>query len=235
MHVGTFSLAIVASLAALTCAIPSPDGQHRHHSKCHVGKPPPQSTRCYTEIAATSPKHKPLHKWNTQWTSCTVTATCTTTVTSTPTYVFSIRPPFVIQSLAEQSDRCRVSSARPRFELFANSWHQCFRSTVTTTSTVTSDTTSTVPASASFTPIQTSLPGSTYGGSGGPDPVSKRDLGISLNPRSSKNSLILGKSYQQGVQCYRWAHKKCTTTTTTVTSTVVEATSTSLTTVGSLQ
>ena len=110
MRISTFCLAIAASLAALTSAIPSPDGHHKHHhlpSGCHVGKPAPPSTRCYTEVAATSPKHKAWHRWNTQWTSCTVTATCTTTVTSTPTYVLRVKASLVIQDSAERPDPCR--------------------------------------------------------------------------------------------------------------------------------
>jgi hypothetical protein len=83
--------------------------------------------------------------------------------------------------------------------------------------------------------VQTSLPGSTYSGSGGPDPVNKRDMGLPLHRRTSKSQkqLLLydKKSYPQGTRCQKWTWpKKCHRTITTTTKTII-ASSTSLTTV----
>jgi hypothetical protein len=94
-----------------------------------------------------------------------------------------------------------------------------------------------------FTPVQTSLPGSTYSGSGGTDPAGKRDLSRKrarhISPRSSNKSYLvpLGynrKSYPQGVHCDAWKpHPTCHKKVVTVTSTVQVTGSASLTTVRS--
>ena len=114
-----------------------------------------------------------------------------------------------------------------------------YRSTVTTTVTTTStvSTALTISAPATFTPIQTSLPGTTYGGSGGADPVEKRDIykNIPVKRASSNKPGLVAHAghpkYPQEVFCYRWTHHRCATEVVTSTKTVIQTTSTRLATV----
>ncbi|KAF2486891.1 hypothetical protein BDY17DRAFT_292309 [Neohortaea acidophila] len=98
----------------------------------------------------------------------------------------------------------------------------------TTTKTITSLVTSnlstststvTVPTSSGFQPVQSTLPQGSYSGSGGSDPVSKRDVG---GEGSSRH--VAGRSentHITGVWCTQWRPGKCMQTTKTVHSTTV--------------
>ena len=109
--------------------------------------------------------------------------------------------------------------------------------TITVTGTSTVKVASTVSAPAAFTPIRTSLPASTYGGSGGADPIGKReaDDDILLKRASSKKPDLVPRAghpkYPKDVSCHRWTHHSCATKVVTSTKTVTETTSTKLKTV----
>ncbi|KIX93144.1 uncharacterized protein Z520_11201 [Fonsecaea multimorphosa CBS 102226] len=151
----------------------------------------------------------------------TITATTTTTVTA-PTSTDTAT------STSTETDSTTSTST----------------ATTTTTSTFSSVATTTSAAPAGFIAIQTSLPGSEYSGSGGADPIAKRDVDVHMevgrDTTRPKPSGLLEKSWQSypmGVTCYAWTHTTCkaSTTTLTVTSTVqpsttVTSTSTSSTT-----
>ncbi|OAP55337.1 hypothetical protein AYL99_10310 [Fonsecaea erecta] len=182
--------------------------------------------------------------WSTIYNPCTVTltstttktltpaaSTSTTTITSTATTTLSTSFSVITQTstTTTTSDTTTITSA-----------------TTTTTTTVTSSSsTSTVAAPATFTPIQTSLPGSTYSGSGGSDPVSKREAKPGPGPRPGRQNQPGSQGgfsqwrHPQGVTCQIWVPGTCSTTVTTVTSTVtgtattVTSTSTTTTTITS--
>nr|POE54420.1 hypothetical protein CFP56_41359 [Quercus suber] len=99
------------------------------------------------------------------------------------------------------------------------------------TATISTTTTTTLAASPSFQPVQDTIPGSSYDGRAGGDPVHKRDVedGPMLVMRGTKSSnkpvgkLAGQERYAKGVSCHRWKQGKCSTVTKTVTSTVAPA------------
>jgi hypothetical protein len=172
------------------------------------GAPGPPSSQCYTRVATTPAGHGLSTDWHTSYTFCTVTSTRTVTTTITPTYAFC-------GILSSTYSRRSYATSLQTFGTLANDEIGASRSTVTSTVTQTStvSTASTVAAPATFTPVQSSLPGSTYSGSGGPDPVGKREVNNNAPvKRASSNKLSLVpqvgyRRYPQGVFCHRWTHK----------------------------
>ena len=78
-----------------------------------------------------------------------------------------------------------------------------------------------------FIPIQTSVPGSSYAGTGGTVPIAKRaanetdyDLDLDLTKSGVSNFATNKKAYPQQVKCYNYKQGKCVTVTETSTSTV---------------
>lgn len=85
-----------------------------------------------------------------------------------------------------------------------------------------------------FIPIQTSLPDSSYSGSGGADPLAKRDLDVSVSigdGSKAKQQGYLGISkehYPKGVTCYKWTGGKCVHKVTTMKTTTMITPSTTV-------
>ncbi|KIX97497.1 uncharacterized protein Z520_06949 [Fonsecaea multimorphosa CBS 102226] len=178
--------------------------------------------------------------WSTRYQPCTSTLTSTATATLTPAASTST---ITVTSTATITGSTSFSTAIQTTTVTSTTDSTTATDTTTTTTTTTtlSISTSTVAAPATFTPIQTSLPGSTYSGSGGSDPISKREAKAG-GSRDSSNKAMLSQPglsewrYPQGVVCHQSVSETCSTKTTITTSTItataktVTATSTSITT-----
>lgn len=228
MHLSTYLLAILASLTAAAPHATQPCKAESWPSNSPGGPVPSSpsglwegtSTRCYTKMGTTSGLWNTATSWTTRYIPCTITSTSTATttltlapttatitVTSTGTTVGSTSFSTVIQGTTSTSTVDTTTTT-------------VTTTTTTTTSTVFSTSTTTVAAPATFTPIQTSLPGSTYSGSGGSDPISKREVKARHHREQSSGLGLCQWHYPQGVTCHHWVPEKCSTTITTTTLTV---------------
>ncbi|KAF2486892.1 hypothetical protein BDY17DRAFT_332177 [Neohortaea acidophila] len=154
---------------------------------------PPSRTSCTTEYGKS---RLPWHThWSTYWEPCTTTRTSTRVVIASPSTITHTT------IVTEQGPPTTITQSVTVTQISGT--------IVTASTTYTS--TSTVPASAGFVPVQSSLPGSTYSGSGGADPVAKRD--------TLDHSNLDAQKYVVGVECHVWKPGHCVQTVTTVTST----------------
>lgn len=184
------------------------------------------SSVCYTNMGSSPAPYSTT--WSNSYTDCasTVTSTVNATVTSaTTSTVLSTTTTTVIQStntLTSTQTATSTSTATVTVTTVV--------ATVTTTTTSTS--TNLIPASSGFVPVQSSLPGSSYSGSGGADPIAKRHegavrLGRADQPISNGTSPFLG--YPNGVSCVAFTSANCSSVATTVTSTQTVSAATTLT------
>ncbi|OQV05112.1 hypothetical protein CLAIMM_09905 isoform 2 [Cladophialophora immunda] len=237
MYFPVYILAVLASYIALTAAAPP----GRQPSKGPAPPSPPLlSIKCYTKMGPSSGLWNAATTWSTRYQLCTSTLTSTATATLTPVASTST---ITVTSTATITGSTSFSTAIQTTTVTSTTDSTTTTDTTTTTTTIItlSASTTTVAAPATFTPVETSLPGSTYSGSGGPDPISKREA-KAWGSSSSSNKEILSQPglsewrYPQGVVCHLSVSETCSTKTTITTSTItataetVTSTSTSTTT-----
>ncbi|KIW32061.1 uncharacterized protein PV07_03635 [Cladophialophora immunda] len=225
MHIRV--LAAVAGFAGISWAAPGyPAAPNRGPGSQST------STLCYTKMATTPAVWRTTTSWTTHYTPCTSTTTVTVTKTSTPSQGTSTSTVVTTTTSIGPTVTDTASSTLT----VTNTQSTTTTSTVstTTTTTTTSSVASTVPAPVAFIPVQTSLPGSSYTGSGGSSPVSKkRDLvHEALVPKSNVEPSAqipphgpgISPNQQripQGVTCQMWQPSpRCSVSTATTTTTV---------------
>ncbi|KAH8680503.1 hypothetical protein BX600DRAFT_428494 [Xylariales sp. PMI_506] len=188
---------------------------------------PTSSSQCFTRVATTpGPKNVPT-SYSTHTSSCVSTQTVKKTITVTKPVVTSTVTKTTTKTTTEKTSK--LTSTVTKTSTVSVTTTSTETDTATATSTINVLGATTVAAAAAFTPVQSSLPGAEYGGSGGTDPVEKRD---DITPRKNHPfGFGSGSSYPQSCKCNVWVPGKCTTKTVTSTVTTTAKPSTKVTTV----
>ena len=192
MRLSSFGLAFLASSQGARASV--------------YGSPGAEHTLCYTRMGRHPALGSIKTTWSTHYTDCcttTAAATVKTTYTPRTTYTQIIKhthtvyaPTYV--SVATHTSTSTITSTTVSVSV-----------SVVTAPASTVSFTSTVPATPGFTPVQSSLPDSTYGGSGGGSPVEKRGGSSGSKPKSPSyqpkgSSGFKSHKYRQGVTCRKW-------------------------------
>lgn len=155
---------------------------------------------------------------------CTSTETDTVTSTTTPAQPTST----VTTTITSTSTAPTTTNTATSVVTLTSSVTTTTTNTVTATATATTTVSvaSIIPAPAAYTPVQSSLPGSTYSGSGGADPIAKRGRpSIRDEEASNFKPGFSPQRYPDGIMCYTSQQSStCTAATTSVTTMVTAAT-----------
>ncbi|QIX01364.1 hypothetical protein AMS68_006881 [Peltaster fructicola] len=179
-----------------------------------------QSTRCYTVKGSTQPLSVPTRS-QTSNLPCTSTTTVSLTVTTTPAPSTSVVSTTITTTFTAPTTTYTATSTTTATTTSSITSTSTEVDVVSTTTSIVS--TSTVPAPANFTPVQSSLPNSTYLGSGG-FALAKRDLEERQVDLLGLDGLL--NTFAQQVDCIAYSLGVCATATVTSTSTVTAATPT---------
>ncbi|OCT52290.1 hypothetical protein CLCR_08591 [Cladophialophora carrionii] len=187
----------------------------------------PYPTSCYTSVVSRRPGH-PTTRWSTVTTSCTSTRTVISTII--PTTTSTVTSSVTVTSTADTTTSTAITTST------TTSVETSITTTTTTeTSTVEGVSTSVVPASSAFLPVETTVPGASFEQDPDASVSAKRravnidvsakaDLGV---PKRNWSPSYIKPGVPGNVGCYEY-HSRCATTTTTLT--VTASTSTVITT-----
>ncbi|KAF2483727.1 hypothetical protein BDY17DRAFT_353822 [Neohortaea acidophila] len=206
MYIGAIAVTLAASLASMA------------HAAAHAPANPPWPTWCYTTWGKGA---VPYHTdWSTKYTPCT------SVVTSTKTKARTLPPS--TSTVTHTVTTVTTATTSTETDTATNTITDTVTNTNTetdTTTTVSTSTTatSTVATSPGFLPVQSTLPGSSYSGSAGPDPVVKREPepAAMVEARKPSGQALVGFNrnlHPHGVNCIQQTHSSCAKTTRTVTS-----------------
>jgi len=201
-------LALTASLFSLGAAAAAPPGAH--------------STHCYSRMALTPARHINTY-WFSHYTPCsTATARITVRTTKTPETTKTVTATKTHTLVAPDTDKTITSFTTT----VSTSTSMIVTTSLSAAPAVTGLSTATVPTPAGFTPVRSSLPGSSYGGLEGRGSIEKERTGFSRRSPEGQIQAYGGgikghKRYLQGIDCHVYAPigGKCSAKTLTVTST----------------